>query len=83
MIARAVPLALGLALAGCHTELTANECIECHTSPVAKNHMQTNGGSFDTASGRWTAPVPKEACIRCHGAERPVDVEKAHALRRR
>lgn len=74
---------VGLLLAGCHTELTANECIECHTTPVAKNHMQTNGGRFDGATGTWTAPVPKEACIRCHGEGKPVDVEKAHANRRR
>jgi len=74
---------LGLLLAGCHSELTANECIECHVTPVARNHMQTNGGRFDTATGTWTAPVPREACIRCHGDGKPVDVEKAHANRRR
>ena len=57
-------------------------CSACHADPVAKQHMQLNGGSFEAvkAADSTTPAAPIETCGNCHGEGRPVDVKIEHGV---
>jgi len=55
-------------------------CSACHDSPIAIDHMQTNGGSFyEPRSVAFTKPQQEE-CLLCHGPGRVASIAERHAV---
>ena len=53
-------------------------CTGCHDSPIAVDHMQTNGGSFyEPRSTAFTKPQQEE-CMLCHGPGRIAAIAERH-----
>jgi OmcA/MtrC family decaheme c-type cytochrome len=60
----------------------SSACSACHTSPLAREHMEQNGGDFDagkTAEGTIVS-TGVETCSLCHGPGRVADVKRMHGL---
>jgi OmcA/MtrC family decaheme c-type cytochrome len=57
-------------------------CSACHASPVAKQHMELNGGSFNAvkAADSTTPGAPVETCGNCHGPGKASDVKVRHRV---
>lgn len=56
---------------------TATVCFACHTSSLARSHMEANGGSIYEA--RSTALTKTEQCLICHDSGRAGDLKKVHS----
>ena len=56
-------------------------CAACHDSPIAVDHMQTNGGSFYEPRGVVFAKPQQEECMLCHGPGRLASISERHATR--
>lgn len=73
--------ATGTTTAAAGTTLTISpitaQCVACHDTQVARNHMTGNGGSFYEA--RSTALNKPEECMICHGSGRVADIKVMHA----
>ncbi len=54
-------------------------CSACHDSPIAVDHMQTNGGSFYEARSVVAAKPQQEECLLCHGPGRIASIADRHA----
>jgi len=52
-------------------------CFACHDSPLARVHMQVNGGSI--YAPRSTALLQVETCMVCHDSGRIADIKVMHA----
>ena len=59
------------------TSPIATPCFSCHDSPLAQQHMKTNGGSIYAL--RSTALATAETCMVCHGPGRIADIKAMHA----
>ena len=60
----------------------ASACSGCHTSSLARVHMEQNGGDFNagkTAEGT-IASAGVETCALCHGPGRTADVKLMHSV---
>jgi OmcA/MtrC family decaheme c-type cytochrome len=60
----------------------AATCSGCHSSDLARVHMEQNGGDFDagkTAEGALVS-AGVESCAVCHGPGRTADVKLMHGL---
>ena len=72
--------ATGVTTAAAATTLTISpimtQCVSCHDTQVARNHMTSNGGSF--YAPRSTALATPEQCLICHGTGRVADVKAMH-----
>ena len=57
-------------------------CSACHSDPVARQHMELNGGSFNAVKdgSSATPAAPVEACAACHGPGKPVDTKLIHGV---
>jgi len=58
----------------------ASVCSSCHTDPLAKTHIEQQGGSFNAtknADGTSNAAA-LETCGTCHGSGRAADVKVMH-----
>jgi OmcA/MtrC family decaheme c-type cytochrome len=55
----------------------ATQCFSCHDTPLARTHMQVNGGSVYTP--RSTALATTETCMVCHATGRIADIKVMHA----
>jgi OmcA/MtrC family decaheme c-type cytochrome len=55
-------------------------CSSCHDSPIAVDHMQTNGGSFYEPRGIVAAKPQQEQCLLCHGPGRLASIAERHAI---
>jgi OmcA/MtrC family decaheme c-type cytochrome len=56
-------------------------CSTCHTSAVAKAHMEQNNGSFTAVKAAdSTIALPPETCGTCHGPGRSADVKTVHGI---
>jgi OmcA/MtrC family decaheme c-type cytochrome len=53
-------------------------CSACHDSPVAIDHMQTNGGSFYLDRSAAFSKPQGEECMICHGPNRIAAVSLVH-----
>jgi OmcA/MtrC family decaheme c-type cytochrome len=53
-------------------------CSACHDSPIAIDHMQTNGGSFWEARSVVAAKPQGEECLICHGPNRIAAISLVH-----
>ncbi|HKX58557.1 MAG TPA: OmcA/MtrC family decaheme c-type cytochrome [Steroidobacteraceae bacterium] len=58
----------------------ASACSACHTSDLAKVHMEQNGGDFDAGKTVEGTIVSEgvETCALCHGPGRTADVKRMH-----
>jgi OmcA/MtrC family decaheme c-type cytochrome len=55
-------------------------CVSCHDSPIAIDHMQTNGGAFySPRSAAFTQPQ-QEQCVLCHGPGAVASISTLHAF---
>lgn len=61
-------------------EPIAASCRGCHDSPLAKVHMEQNGGKVGTARNAVQVGGA-EACIVCHGYGRMVDADVQHGVK--
>jgi hypothetical protein len=52
-------------------------CFACHDSPLARTHMEINGGSI--YQPRSTALAVTETCMVCHDTGRIADLRVMHA----
>jgi len=59
---------------------TAATCSACHDSAVAKSHMTSSGGSFDTTQADIDSGAVIEQCGVCHGDGGIADVRVEHNL---
>ena len=55
-------------------------CSACHDSPIAIDHMQTNGGSFYEARTTAFTKPQQEECLLCHGPGRIASIADRHAF---
>jgi len=55
-------------------------CSACHDSPIAIDHMQTNGGSFYEPRAAVAAKPQQEECLLCHGPGRLASIADRHAV---
>ena len=55
----------------------ATACFACHDTPLARTHMEVNGGSI--YSPRATALGTVETCMVCHASGRIADIRAMHA----
>lgn len=55
-------------------------CSACHDSPIAIDHMQTNGGSFYEPRATVFAKPQQEECLLCHGPGRLASIAERHAI---
>jgi OmcA/MtrC family decaheme c-type cytochrome len=55
-------------------------CAACHDSPIAVDHMQTNGGSFYEARSTALTKPQQEQCLLCHGPGRVAAIADRHAF---
>ena len=55
-------------------------CSACHDSPIAVDHMQTNGGSFYEPRGTALTKPQQEECLLCHGPGRLASIAERHAF---
>jgi hypothetical protein len=55
-------------------------CSACHDSPIAIDHMQTNGGSFFEARTTAFSKPQQEECLLCHGPGRIASIADRHAF---
>lgn len=55
-------------------------CASCHDSPIAIDHMQTNGGSFYEARATAFTKPQQEECMLCHGPGRIANIADRHAF---
>lgn len=57
-------------------------CSGCHTSDLAANHMQQNGGDFNATKAADSTLVSSgvETCALCHGEGRSADVGVVHGV---
>jgi OmcA/MtrC family decaheme c-type cytochrome len=55
-------------------------CVSCHDSPIAIDHMQTNGGSFYEARSTAFSKPQREECVLCHGPGRVASISTLHAF---
>ena len=55
-------------------------CASCHDSPIAIDHMQTNGGSFYESRAAVAAKPQQEECMLCHGPNRIAAIADRHAF---
>ena len=60
---------------------TASVCSACHTSTLAKAHMEQNGASFYIQQSMIGPNDAVEACAVCHGAGKIADVSQVHHVR--
>jgi mono/diheme cytochrome c family protein len=60
----------------------ASACSACHTSSLAKVHMEQNGGDFSAGKTEEGAIVSAgvESCAVCHGPGRTADVKLMHGV---
>jgi OmcA/MtrC family decaheme c-type cytochrome len=56
-------------------------CSACHDSPIAIDHMQTNGGSFYEPRAAVFAKPQQEECLLCHGPGRVASIAELHAVK--
>ena len=56
-------------------------CASCHDDKVAKAHMTSNGGSFDTTQQAIDDGEVVEQCTICHGSGKDYDVANYHPVR--
>lgn len=67
-------------------------CVSCHDTPLAKAHIEANGGRLGPAAtalsyadmgvARVTLPSLAEQCVLCHGQGKVADVITMHAASR-
>ena len=62
------------------TLVLAAPLTSCHDSPIAIDHMQTNGGSFYEPRAAVFAKPQQEQCLLCHGPGRLASIADRHAL---
>ncbi len=55
-------------------------CAACHDSPIAVDHMQTNGGSFYEPRSTAFSKPQQEECLLCHGPGRIAAIADRHAF---
>ena len=55
-------------------------CSACHDSPIAIDHMQTNGGSFYEARSTAFTKPQQEECLLCHGPGAIASIADRHAF---
>jgi len=57
-------------------------CSSCHTSTLAKSHMEQNGGDFDARKAADSTLISSrvETCTLCHGPGRSADVKDVHGV---
>ena len=55
----------------------ATQCFSCHDTPLARTHMEVNGGSV--YASRATALATVETCMVCHATGRIADIKVMHA----
>jgi len=55
-------------------------CASCHDTPIAIDHMQTNGGSFYESRATVAAKPQQEECMLCHGPNRIAAIADRHAF---
>jgi cytochrome c553 len=55
----------------------ATQCFSCHDTPLARTHMEVNGGSV--YAPRATALATIETCMVCHATGRIADIKVMHA----
>ncbi len=60
----------------------ASVCSACHTSSLAADHMQQNGGDFTAAKAADSSLISSgiESCVVCHGPGRVSDVAEVHGV---
>jgi len=60
----------------------ASACFACHDTPLAKTHMEGNGGAiYETRASQSDGSgnlINKEQCLVCHGKGRVADVAVVH-----
>ncbi|TMB33905.1 MAG: OmcA/MtrC family decaheme c-type cytochrome [Deltaproteobacteria bacterium] len=59
----------------------AAACSACHDTPVAIDHMQTNGASFYEPRSVAFSKPQKEECMICHGPNRIAAISLVHSDR--
>jgi OmcA/MtrC family decaheme c-type cytochrome len=59
----------------------ASACTACHDTPVAIDHMQTNGASFYEPRSIALTKPQKEECLICHGPNRIAAISLVHSDR--
>jgi len=55
----------------------ATACFSCHDSTLARQHMESNGGSIYAA--RSTALAKGEQCMLCHASGKVADIKVMHS----
>jgi hypothetical protein len=55
-------------------------CVACHDSPIAIDHMQTNGGSFYEPRSTAFSKPQQEECLLCHGPGAVASIATRHAF---
>jgi OmcA/MtrC family decaheme c-type cytochrome len=60
----------------------SSACSGCHTSELAKNHMEQNGGDFSATKAADSTLISSgaETCALCHGEGRSADVTVVHGI---
>jgi OmcA/MtrC family decaheme c-type cytochrome len=60
----------------------SSACSGCHTSELAANHMEQNGGDFNAtkSSDSTLISAGAETCALCHGEGRSADVAVVHGI---
>lgn len=61
---------------GGYNSPTAEACRSCHSAEVAKVHMTSQGGEFNSEN----STNGKESCNVCHGKGRSADIAKYHKI---
>lgn len=60
----------------------ASVCSSCHTSDLARVHMEQNGADFNATKAADSTLISSEVetCVLCHGAGRAADVVEVHGV---
>ncbi|WP_076539273.1 cytochrome c3 family protein [Shewanella sp. UCD-KL21] len=68
------------------SQITAN-CAGCHTTEIARSHMENNGGEINKPEAEfggdeWFLAPTKESCATCHAEGKSFGIEKFHKFER-
>ncbi|WP_394130212.1 hypothetical protein [Shewanella maritima] len=71
-------------VSGVMTSPVMANCIACHDSAAAQNHMEQNGGEFNVpaVTGEWYKQDTMESCATCHDTGKSFGIDKYHVFER-
>lgn len=71
-------------VAGVMTSPVTANCIACHDSAAAQNHMEQNGGEYNVpaVTGEWYKQDTMESCATCHDTGKSFGIDMFHNFER-